>query len=239
MSNIMNEKRLKEFWNKEYADPEYLALSDEPSMDLQKFCKWLEAEYGDDFFKQKLTVLDAGCGNGRNLLWMNGAYRVSGKGFDISEEAIAQATKKANEAKWGNKISFAVRSLAQSIDMPDESVDIVIDLMASHFLRDEEREKFIAEITRVLKPGGFICFKSFYAEGDKHAKKLIEQESAGEKNAYIHPKMKVYEYVWSDEALLESFGKNFIMHEKLPSHKHNIRGKPNKRRSVTCYFEKK
>ena len=69
----MNEKRLKEFWNKEYKDPGMFGLSDEASADLQKFCRWLTNEFGDDYFKQKMTVVDCGCGNGRNLLWMNEA----------------------------------------------------------------------------------------------------------------------------------------------------------------------
>lgn len=235
----MNEKRLKEFWNKEYKDPGLFGLSDEASADLQKFCRWLTHEFGEDYFKQKITVLDAGCGNGRNLLWMNDEFRVAGFGYDISDEAIAQAKKKASEQKWGNKLTFAVHSIGQNIPLPDASVDIVLDMMASHFLKEVERERFFAEVTRVLKPAGMLFFKSFYAPGDRHAKRLIEEESAGEVNAYIHPKMKVYEYVWTDAALEKQFGTDFIFKGKFASHKHNLKGKPNKRRSVTCYFEKK
>jgi hypothetical protein len=51
--------------------------------------------------------------------------------------------------------------------------------------------------------------------------------------------MKVYEYVWTDEALHDAFGEQFILQHKELSHQHNIRGKPNKRRSITCYYEKK
>jgi hypothetical protein len=68
---------------------------------------------------------------------------------------------------------------------------------------------------------------------------LIKNESAGEHNAYIHPKMKVYEYVWTDEALDKAFGEQFVLQHKELSHQHNIRGKPNKRRSITCYYERR
>ncbi len=67
----------------------------------------------------------------------------------------------------------------------------------------------------------------------------LRTESAGEHNAYIHPKMKVYEYVWTDEALHDAFGEQFILQHRELSHQHNIRGKPNKRRSIVCYYEKK
>ncbi len=74
-----------------------------------------------------------------------------------------------------------------------------------------------------------LFFKSFYYGGRSHAKELIENNSAGEKNAYIHPKMKVYEYVWTDEAIEESFADTFTIQYKDASHRHMSRGKPNKR----------
>jgi hypothetical protein len=90
-----------------------------------------------------------------------------------------------------------------------------------------------------LKPQGVLFFKSFFMEGDQHAKDLIKNESAGEENTYIHPRLKVSEYVWDDASIHKTFDEQFILQHKELSHKHNIRGKPNKRRSVVCYFEKK
>jgi ubiquinone/menaquinone biosynthesis C-methylase UbiE len=235
----MNEKRLKEFWNKEYKDPAFFALSSDVSTDLVKFTRWLQKEYGKDVFRPDVTVLDAGCGNGRNLLWLNDMFRIRGYGYDISEEAISQALAQAQTQKWGSKLVFKVHSIGSDIPLPDASVDIVLDMMTSHFLKEKERAIYLAEIARVLKPQGVLFFKSFYAEGDKHAKDLIENESAGEENAYIHPRLKVYEYVWTNEAIMKSFSEHFILQHKEASHKHNIKGKPNKRRSIVCYFERK
>lgn len=235
----MNEKRLKEFWNKEYKDPGMFALSDEVSADLVKCARWMMKEYGKDVFRSDTVVLDAGCGNGRNLLWFNETFRVGGYGYDISEIAIAQAQAIAKKQQFGEKLTFVVRSLDQLIPLADESVDLVIDAMSSHFLKNVERAKFISEVARVLKPQGVLFFKSFYAERDTHTRELLEKHGAGEENAYIHPKLKVYEYVWTDAALADSFDKDFIMMKKELSGKHHIKGKPAKRRSVVCYFEKK
>lgn len=235
----MNEKRLKEFWNKEYKDPGMFALSDEVSADLVKCVRWMMKEYGKDVFRPDTNVLDAGCGNGRNLLWLNETFRVGGVGYDISDEAITQAQKNAAKQQWGSKLVFKVRSLDELVPLPDESVDLVIDAMSSHFLRNVERERFIKEVARVLKPQGVLFFKSFYAERDTHTRELLEKHGADEENAYIHPKLKVYEYVWTDKALEESFDTDFILMKKELSGKHHIKGKPAKRRSVVCYFEKK
>lgn len=235
----MNEKRLKEFWNKEYKDPGMFGLSDEVSTDLVKFTRWMQREYGKDVLRPDIFVLDAGCGNGRNLLWLNEMFRVAGLGYDISEEAIAQAHAVAKKQQWGSKLTFVVRSIGELIDLPDQSVDVVLDMMSSHFLKNIERARFIAEVARVLKPQGVLFFKSFYAERDTHTKELLANHAADEENAYIHPKLKVYEYVWTDSALEASFGEQFIMMHKEASHKHHIKGKPARRRSVVCYFEKK
>ncbi len=235
----MNEKRLKEFWNKEYDDPGMFALSDEVSADVVKCARWMMKEYGKDVFRTDTVVLDAGCGNGRNLLWFNEMFRVAGYGYDISDTAIAQANAQAAQQQWGSKLTFKVRSLDELIPLEDESVDLVIDAMSSHFLKNVERARFISEVARVLKPQGVLFFKSFYAERDSHTKELLEKHGAGEENAYIHPKLKVYEYVWTDAALASSFDNDFIMMKKELSGKHHIKGKPAKRRSVVCYFEKK
>ncbi len=241
MSNnyYMNEKRLKEFWNKEYKDPGMFALSDEVSTDLTKCVRWMQKEYGKDVLRSESVVLDVGCGNGRNLLWLNDQFRVSGVGYDISDEAISQAKKEAHKRKFGTKLSFVVRSLDELLPLADESVDMVIDAMVSHFLKKVERDRYFKEIARVLKPQGVLFFKSFYAERDSHTKELLEKHGAGEDNAYIHPKLKVYEYVWTDSALEENFKNDFILMHKEASGKHHIKGKPAKRRSVVCYFEKK
>ncbi len=235
----MNEKRLKEFWNKEYKDPGFFALSDEVSADLVKFTRWMQKEYGKDAIRPDTFVLDAGCGNGRNLLWMNESFRVRGYGYDVSDEAIKQAQAKAAKQQWGSKLTFEVQSIGDLINLPDESVDVVIDAMASHFLKNVERARFITEVARVLKPQGVMFFKSFYAERDAHVRGLLENHGAGEENAYIHPKLDVYEYVWTDASIETSFGGQFIIMHKAASHKHHIKGKPAKRRSITCYFEKR
>lgn len=236
---VMNEKRLKEFWDKEYKDPAFFSLSEEASADLMKFTRWLKKEYGADVLRPDITVLDAGCGNGRNLLWMNNEFRVKGFGYDISDVGITQANTAKEKQKWGNKLTFIVHSIGSTIPLPDQSVDIVLDMMASHFLKQVERERFIKEVARVLKPQGVLFFKSFYAERDSHTKELLAKHAADEDNAYIHPKLGVYEYVWDDESLEKYFSEDFIPMHKEASHQHHIKGKPAKRRSVVCYFERK
>src|SRR3989344_6973434 len=145
----------QKFWNKTYArrrGAESFTLSTDPSEDLQKFIRFIEREHGRTFLNPSASVLDLGCGNGRNLLYLAREFGMRGVGYDISNEAI----KQAQALGTGFKLEFSVRSIAQPIPLPDNSQTIVLDMMTSHFLRENERAALRAEILRVLRPDGQI-----------------------------------------------------------------------------------
>ncbi len=232
--------RHAEFWNEEYKTGEHLALSTEASEDLEKFVRFVERNAAENPLAKKYGgrvpfVLDLGTGNGRNLIALSREFGVRGAGFDISSEAISQAQKAAE----GLPLTFEVRSIAETISAPDESADLVLDMMTSHFLREKEREALRAEMLRVLRPAGWLFFKTFLAESDLHVKRLLEEHPADEANTYIHPKIGVPEYVWTEERIRAFFEPDFIVHKLDKSHKHIARGKAWKRRTVSVYLEKK
>ncbi|HYC83269.1 MAG TPA: class I SAM-dependent methyltransferase [Candidatus Paceibacterota bacterium] len=223
------------FWDKEYKTGEHLALSTEPAEDLLKFARYLEREHGAGFLNPATSVLDLGCGNGRNLIHLARHYGCPGTGYDISAEAIKQAEAAGQDLS----LSFKARSMAGRLELPDESATLVLDMMSSHFLRQKEREALREEILRVLAYDGWLFFKSFLAEEDLHVKRLLRDHPADEPNAYIHPKLGVYEYVWTVDALKEFFGPYFEIRKIEKSHKHLLRGKAFKRRTVSAYLQKK
>lgn len=227
-------RRDKKFWNTEYTKAEHLRLSKEPSEDLQKFSRWLERRTGRTFLNQNAHALDLGCGNGRNLIYLAQTFGMRGEGYDISETAIAEAVSDAE----GLPLSFAARSISEPIPLPDASVSLALDMMASHVLREGERAAFLAEIVRVLRPGGWLFFKSFLLDEDLNAKRLLRDHPAGEKDAYIHPEFGWYEHVWMEESLRAFFEPHFTIHKIEKSHQHMRRGRAHKRRSITAYMEK-
>lgn len=233
-----------EFWNKEYKTSEHLALSDEPAEDLEKFTRWAERNYGRRFLNPLARALDLGCGNGRNLIFLARTYGMRGVGYDISSEAIrlAERASRHSPERGGQAkdlpIIYTARSIEGTIDLPDASVDIVLDMMTSHFLREREREQLRSEVVRVLKPGGWLFFKSFLADKDLHVRRLLKENPADEKDSYIHPKLGVYEHVWTEESLREFFSPYFEVHKIERSHKHMNRGRAWKRRTITAYLQK-
>lgn len=228
-------KKKKEFWDSEYSRPAHLALSDEPAEDLEKFTRWLERNYGRRFLNVTAQAVDMGCGNGRNLIYLAKTFGMRGVGYDISATAIKQAKAAATELP----LQFSVQSLAEPIPLPDASVTIALDMMSSHVLKKVEREVLRSEVLRVLRPQGWLFFKSFLLEEDAHAKRLLQENPGPEDGMYIHPEIGVPEYVWTEEGLREFFEPYFTLHKIEKSHKHlHADGSPWKRRTITAYLEK-
>jgi len=232
-------RKHRDFWNREYKTAEHLALSTSVSEDLEKFTRFLERKEGRLHLNPISLAVDVGCGNGRNLTYLAQTYGMRGVGYDISDEAI----KQAQELSESLPIKYETRAIEGDFtDIKDGSASLVLDMMTSHFLQREAREHLRDEIARILKPGGWLFFKSFLGEGDLNAQRMLKEHPAGdgEDNAYIHPKLGVYEYVWRDaDAIREFFEPYFEIHKIDKSHRHLDRyGKPNKRRTVAVYLER-
>ena len=223
------------FWNKEYKSSGHLKLSKEPGEDFLKGIRYIERHTGREYLNPVSTALDLGCGNGRHAVYLAEVYGMHGIGYDISEEAI----NLARAASLQLPLKYEARTIEGNFDkIKDGSIALVVDLMTSHFLKAKDREHLRSEILRVLKPGGWLIFKSFLADEDLHTKRLLRDHPADEPGAYIHPEFGMYEYVWSEEALREFFEPYLTLHKIEKSHRHIIRGKAGKRRTVTAYLQK-
>jgi len=226
----------REFWNREYETSKHLALSTTQSEDLEKFCRYQERHYKHQYLNPAATVLDLGCGNGRNLIFLSNAYGMRGTGYDISDVAIHHARRESE----GLPIEYEVRSIGDALPVADGSQTIVLDMMTSHFLKKAQREALREEIQRVLRPGGWLFFKSFLADEDVHTRRLLREHPADEEGAYIHPELGVYEFVWSEDQVYEFFsGREWELHKFNKSHRHILKkGKPGKRRTFSAYIQK-
>lgn len=227
----------RQFWNREYNTGEHLALSTEPSEDLEKFLRFLERREGKLHLNPHALAVDFGCGNGRNLVLLAQQYGMRCVGYDISEVAIKQARELSEDLP----IKYETRSIEGAFSvLKDASATLALDMMSSHFLRQNERGQLRDEISRILMPGGWLFYKSFLGEEDLNAERMLDDYPADEPNAYIHPSLGVYEHVWPDiRTLEESFAPQFEAIKIEKSHRHLDRhGNPNKRRTVSAYLRR-
>ena len=102
-------------------------------------------------------VLDAGCGTGEHALFF-AARGLRVVGFDLVEEAIRRARAKA--AERGLAVEFLVKD-ATTLDDWGERFASVIDCGLFHVFSDDDRRRYAAGLSRVVKPGGrlfVVCF---------------------------------------------------------------------------------
>ena len=260
----------REFWNKEYKDPIHLTLSTEPSSDLLDFVKWAQRNAEWPAFPKHGLVVDIGCGNGRNLIPLCHEFNMNGLGTDVSEVALEQARAYAKRLKTGEgltpeqlqgkrnpglHIDFQNIGAEQSLPLEDQSVDVVLDMMVSHQLTRSQRLAFVAELARVLKPYGWLYFKTFILDGDVNAKRMLvehpitkdliqknsdlaDEQGRPEENSYIHPHTKGIEHIFTDEEIGELFSQYFKIYKTKKSYRHVRDGKPFKRRTISVYMER-
>jgi len=105
------------------------------------------------------TVLELGCGTGTTALQLAAhVFRIVAT--DLSGEMIAIAREKAAAAACGNA-EFAVATpehAADGVPWPDGSFDAVLAFNLWHLVAD--RASALAQVHRVLKPGGLFVSKT-------------------------------------------------------------------------------
>ena len=106
------------------------------------------------------AVLDVGCGTG--TLAMEVARRVgrAGRvaGVDPGTEQIARARRSA--ARRHLPIEFQIGVIEQ-LPFPDSTFDVVLSTLMMHHLPAPLKRQGLAEIARVLKPGGRLVIADF------------------------------------------------------------------------------
>jgi SAM-dependent methyltransferase len=221
-------------WEQEYRNPQFITLGIEPIAAIRDFAKWLRRKQKVDM--TDFVVLDLGCGNGKNLKYIIEQFAQSGIGYDISETAIAQARELAGDLP----IRYEVRSIGDTFPLNDSSIDLVIDSTSSHALTLKERGKFLKEISRVLRPGGYLFIRTLAIEGDTNAKKLLKQFPGKESNTYVLPGTGMTERVASYEDLKKEFGKefDFLYTEKVSGYQ-KWENQSYKRNYWIVYFQRK
>jgi tellurite methyltransferase len=103
-----------------------------------------------------MRVLDAGCGGGRNLVYLlREGYEVWG--VDANPEAVEYVRLlAASLAPPLDAKNFRVEAI-EAMSFPDSFADVVISNSVLHFARDDRQfDGMLRAMWRVLRPGGLL-----------------------------------------------------------------------------------
>jgi SAM-dependent methyltransferase len=121
------------------------------------------------------TVLDLGSGGGIDVILS--AKRVGSTGvaygLDMTDEMLALAQKNAQEAGVRN-VHF-LKGVIEAVPLPAESVDVVISNCVINLSVD--KPAVLAEMARVLKPGGRVGVTDVVAEDELSPDQRAERGS--------------------------------------------------------------
>jgi SAM-dependent methyltransferase len=101
------------------------------------------------------TILDAGCGFGRNIIYfLRNGFNVYG--VDTSTEAIDYMIQVSKEISPLNQSNFSIQSI-ENLSFDSNFFDLVICNAVLHFAGSEEHFfSMLQSIWRVIKPGGYF-----------------------------------------------------------------------------------
>jgi 2-polyprenyl-3-methyl-5-hydroxy-6-metoxy-1,4-benzoquinol methylase len=101
-------------------------------------------------------LLDAGCGEGIYAT-LFAAIGFDVAGFDISPNCVEAAQHVAAANGFSERTRFSVQATEQ-LDYPDDCFDVVVGIDVLHHV---EVATSVAELLRVLRPGGTALFREF------------------------------------------------------------------------------
>ncbi len=199
-------------WEREYSKSKFLTKENKPQSDVVRFAKWLK---DNDIDIENKKILDLGCGTGRNSYYFAelGAdvtgIEISKTALDIAKENLISISSDISHDMNDDRISYIKGSIGEKLSFEDKAFDILLDVTSSNSLTEKEREVYLSECNRVLKPGGIFFTKALCKDGDSNAKELIKKFPGKEKDTYVLPDIKVEERVWSKEDFIAKYEKYF------------------------------
>ncbi len=122
---------------------------------------WLTVDELDRFLSRlelgpSRRLLDVGCGSGGPTLHVARRTGCEVVGVELSEEAVAEATRLAREASLETRSSFLQADASEPLPFEDDTFDALICIDVINHLPD--RAGVLGLWARVLRPGGRLLF---------------------------------------------------------------------------------
>lgn len=148
------------FLNYAFVEEPPRALPLDPADEINRACIQLYHHVATQVDLRGRAVLEVSCGHGGGASWIARQLKpASYTGLDLNPSGI----RFCRERHRVDGLTF-VRGDAERLPFPDASFDAVLNVEASHCYPSLPR--FLAEVARVLRPGGHFLYADFrFAQG--------------------------------------------------------------------------
>jgi len=147
--------------------------------------------FADDYLRSGQKVLEVGCGNGKNLEFLQ--HRVDVVGIDTCENFVRICGAKGLNVRAGD---------AREIPYGEATFDAVLCIAMFHHVAEEDRCRAFRDILRVLRVGGVGILTCWSVEQPEYSKFIFSE------GLNIVPWNKTqfrYYYVYSETMFREYF----------------------------------
>ena len=164
-------------WDKDY-EKNKLIWGEQPS-ELALFTTWYLEKSG--MAASAFSVIDLGCGYGRDTKYLCGKFSCNILGLDKASEAIRMA-----QANLKGTASARFECADFFIVQPAGCYNVVYASNLYQLLKPEERQKFWELARNLLKPQGYLLLSTHSASDPEHAGK--GRPVPGDPNSFIDQK---------------------------------------------------
>jgi len=145
-----------------------------------------------------LTVLDVGCGYGRDSRYIAAELHCRALGIDPSPRAVATAQKSRSA---GLEVEFAVSEAgALAAEGHAGRYDVVYSSNVYHLMQPDGRRAFAAALAALARPGGLLFLSTLSPRDPQHY--AVGEQVAGEERSWIE---HVYLHFCTAEELTADF----------------------------------
>ncbi len=221
-------------WDREYKKPKLMTGGDKPQADTLRFLKFLKKE--QKYKVESKNILDLGSGTGRNANYL-ASLENNVIGIEISETALKIAQERAFYN--GVEVDYRLGDIGSKYDIPNEFVDIILDITSSNSLDEQGREVYLKEMHRVLRKDGYVFVRALCKDGNVNVKNLLKLSPGKDYDTYYMKDLDLTERVFSKVDIVEMYSKYFnILHLEKKTGYAKVASKLYKRDYWIMYLQK-